>query len=201
MLIKLSLIILFITLFLVGGFSQDKSETAVFGGGCFWGMEAVFEELEGVHEVRPGYSGGESWSAHYPLVGTGLTKHAEAVIIKYNPDRISFEILLEIFFLVGHNPTQLNYQGPDKGHEYRSVVFYADENQKESTLEFIEKLEMEKVYNVPIVTEVSELKEFYDAEDYHQDFIKKNPDHPYVVYWDIPKLEKLRLSYPGLLKK
>lgn len=201
MLAKYISITIFLALLPLGLFAEDKIETAVFGGGCFWGMEAVFEELSGVKDVRSGYSGGESWSAFYPLVGTGLTNHAEAVIIKFDPDIVSFNTLLEVFFLVAHDPTQLNYQGPDKGHEYRSVVFYANDGQRVDTLNFIKQLEKEKAYKEPIVTEVSQLKEFYDAEKYHQDFIVNNPDHPYVVYWDIPKLNKLREGYPQLLKK
>jgi peptide-methionine (S)-S-oxide reductase len=174
-------------------------ETAVLAGGCFWGVEAVFERLDGVIDVVSGYSGGEAETAKYKIVGTGKTGHAEAVHIVFDPEIIAFDVLLDVFFKVAHDPTQLNYQGPDVGTEYRSAVFYASEEQKEITESTIAKLEAEGVYRKPIVTEVAPLKAFYPAEDYHQDFMRLNPRHPYIVYWDVPKVEHLEEAYPELL--
>ena len=175
------------------------TETAVLAGGCFWGVEAVFERLEGVQEVVSGYSGGEEDTARYPLVGTGTTGHAESVRIVYDPQRISFAVLLAVFFNVAHDPTQLNYQGPDRGPQYRSAVFYADEEQRKITEEYIAELEADSVYPRPIVTQVVPLEAFYPAEEYHQDFMRRNPRHPYILYWDVPKIAHLEEEYPGLL--
>lgn len=179
--------------------SGSDLETAVFAGGCFWGIEGVFELLEGVDNVVSGYSGGPADMATYKMVGTGQTGHAEAVEIVYDPSLISYEKLLEIFFLVAHDPTQDNYQGPDVGTEYRSAVFYLNEEQKMKTGKYIEKLEMEKVYDQPIVTELAELDAFYPAENYHQDYLKLNPNQPYIVHWDMPKIKDLEARYPELL--
>ena len=179
--------------------SGAELETAVFAGGCFWGIEGVFELLEGVDDVVSGYSGGSADMAFYKMVGTGQTGHAEAVEIVYDPSLISYDKLLEIFFLVAHNPTELNYQGPDVGTEYRSAVFYMNEDQKKKTENYIEKLEMEKVYGQPIVTQLEELNVFYPAENYHQNYLRLNPNQPYIVYWDIPKIEDLEARYPELI--
>jgi len=181
--------------------SGSELETAVFAGGCFWGIEGVFELLEGVENVVSGYSGGPADMAFYKMVGTGQTGHAEAVEIVYNPSLISYEKLLEIFFLVAHDPTQLNYQGPDVGTEYRSVVFYLNDEQKIITMEYIKELEMKKTYNQPIVTELTELDVFYPAENYHQNYLRLNPDQPYIVYWDMPKIRDLEDRYPELLAR
>jgi len=175
-------------------------ETAVFAGGCFWGMEGVFESLKGVKDVVSGYSGGSAETATYNQVGTGKTGHAESVEIIFDPEAISFDQLLDVFFTVAHDPTQLNYQGPDVGTEYRSVVFYTSEAQKEATLKYIEKLDSMMVLNTRVVTQVVPLKAFYPAEEYHQDFMKKNPRHSYIVYWDLPKLEELKREFPDLVK-
>jgi len=175
-------------------------ETAVFAGGCFWGVEGVFESLKGVKDVVSGYSGGNAETATYNQVGTGKTGHAESVEIKFDPGLISFETLLDVFFTVAHDPTQLNYQGPDVGTEYRSVVFYTSESQKATTLSYIEKLNSMMVLNSTVVTQVVPLEAFYPAEDYHQDFMKINPTHPYIVYWDLPKLDELKRKFPDLVK-
>ena len=179
--------------------AADVTETAVLAGGCFWGVEAVFERLDGVLDVASGYSGGDADTASYYEVGSGTTGHAESVEIIYDPDRIDFKVLLEVFFNVAHDPTQLNYQGPDRGTEYRSAVFYADEEQKRITEQYIKELAAEKIYAGPIVTQVVPLEEFYPAEDYHQDFMQLNPEHPYILYWDLPKIIHLEKTYPELL--
>jgi peptide-methionine (S)-S-oxide reductase len=177
----------------------EGMETAVFAGGCFWGVEGVFEMLDGVSDVVSGYSGGDADTAHYQMVGTGKTGHAEAVSIKYDPRYITYEKLLEIFFSVAHDPTQLNYQGPDVGTEYRSAIFYKNEEQKKSAEMYIIKLEKDKVYKKPVVTELTALDAFYPAEEYHQNFLKLNPAHPYIVYWDMPKIRDLEQKYPELI--
>ena len=146
-----------------------------------------------------GYSGGEADTASYQIVGSGKTGHAEAVRIVFDPEIIAFDVLLEVFFNVAHDPTQLNYQGPDVGTEYRSVVFYASDEQKQTTDRTIQKLNVEGTFGKAIVTEVVPLKEFYPAEDYHQDFMRLNPRHPYIVYWDMPKIKHLEKAYPELL--
>lgn len=175
-------------------------DTAVFAGGCFWGMEAVFENLEGVNNVISGYSGGKAETASYSMVGTSQTDHAESVYIEYDSSVISYKDLLDVFFLVAHDPTQYNYQGPDIGPQYRSVVFYNSKEQKKEAESYIKELEKEKVYGQPIVTEISELNAFYPAEDYHQNFMALNPEHPYIVYWDVPKIRHLEEMFPQLLK-
>lgn len=181
--------------------SMNGSETAVFAGGCFWGIEGVFELLEGVENVVSGYSGGPADMAKYNMVGTGQTGHAEAVQIDYDPQKISYEKLLEVFFHVAHDPTQLNYQGPDVGTEYRSAIFYTDDQQKTKTEMYIKELEKQNVYNQPIVTQLEELDAFYPAETYHQDYLRRNPNQPYIVYWDMPKIKDLESRYPELLQK
>ena len=181
--------------------NPEEMETAVFAGGCFWGVEAVFEILDGVVDVRSGYSGGESDTAWYNLVASGRTSHAESVEIVFDPSTISYDVLLDVFFTVAHDPTQLNYQGPDHGPQYRSAIFFASEEQETIAKEFISNLEDSGAYVNPIVTEVAQLDEFYPAEDYHQDFLIRNPQNPYIVYWDIPKLEHLQEAYPDLLAR
>lgn len=178
----------------------ENLETAILAGGCFWGVEAVFEELKGVYLSIPGYSGGSRETATYSRVSTGKTAHAESVKVIFDPEIISFETILEVFFKVVHDPTQLNYQGPDIGYQYRSALFYTTEKQKEETESYIRKLTDEKVYRDKIVTEVVQFKEFFEAEEYHQNFIENNPNNSYVAACDIPKLERLRATYPELLK-
>jgi peptide-methionine (S)-S-oxide reductase len=173
--------------------------TAVFAGGCFWGVEGVFENLKGVKNAIAGYAGGSSTTAEYEVVSTGLTGHAESVQVRYDPSVISYGTLLKIFFSIAHDPTELNYQGPDHGTQYRSVIFYSTDEQKKIAEEYIAVLTKAKVFPKPIVTELSSLKGFYPAESYHQQFMKKNPDNPYIRAWDLPKLEALRKTYPELI--
>jgi peptide-methionine (S)-S-oxide reductase len=173
---------------------------AVLAGGCFWGVEAVFEGLRGVNDVVSGYAGGSQANAHYTMVGTGRTGHAESVEISYDPSQISYGKLLQVFFSVAHDPTQLNRQGPDEGTQYRSAIFYNSDEQKRVAEAYIQQLNQAKVFKRPIVTQLMPLKAFYPAEDYHQDFIAHNPDNPYIVYNDLPKLNELKKKYPGLLK-
>ena len=171
-------------------------QRAVFAGGCFWGIEAVFEHVKGVIDAKSGYAGGTKETANYDAVSNGETKHAESVEIRFDPAKVSYEQLLNIFFEVAHNPTELNRQGPDIGPQYRSAIFYNDETQKASAKATIEKMKASKIFSKPIVTEVVLLTGFYPAEDYHQDFMKKNPDHPYIVYHDVPKVAALKKQFP-----
>ena len=174
-------------------------QTAVLAGGCFWGIEGVFERLKGVVDVTSGYSGGEKDTAHYEMVGSGSTGHAESVRITYDPKRISYGTLLEIYFSVAHDPTQLNYQGPDHGSQYRSAIFYSTPEQKRVAEEYIRSLDTAKTFPKRIVTQVVPLKTFYPAEEYHQNFMDRNPDYPYIVYWDLPKVAHLKKAFPELL--
>lgn len=175
-------------------------EKAVLSGGCFWGVEAVFDQLRGVTNVVSGYTGGAAATAHYDIVSTGMTGHAESVEITYDPARISYKQLLQVFFTVAHDPTELDYQGPDHGSQYRSSVFYANDDQKRAAEAMIRDLSAKHAYSAPIVTKVVPFTAFYPAEDYHQHFIQKNPDYPYVVYNDLPKLKDLQKRYPALVK-
>jgi peptide-methionine (S)-S-oxide reductase len=175
-------------------------EKAVLAGGCFWGVEAVFDELRGVKNVVSGFSGGNAATAHYEIVSTGMTGHAESVEITYDPAQISYRQLLQVFFAVAHDPTELDYQGPDHGTQYRSAIFYANDDQKQVAEATIRELGAKHVYPAPIVTKVVPLAAFYPAEGYHQHFIAKNPDYPYVVYNDLPKLKELHKRFPALLK-
>lgn len=183
------------------GMKPEEIRTAVFAGGCFWGVEGVFERVKGVWEVTSGYAGGTRETAHYDLVGSGTTGHAESVRILYDPSIISYETLLKVFFTVAHDPTQLNYQGPDTGPQYRSAIFYVDDEQKRSAEEYITTLNQEKVFSKPVVTRVVPLTGFFPAEEYHQDFLDRNPDYPYIVYRDLPKLRHLAEKYPELIAK
>jgi peptide-methionine (S)-S-oxide reductase len=185
---------------LAESYSSDKFNTAVFAGGCFWGVEAVFEQLYGVLYVESGYSGGSEATANYSDVSSGKTNHAEAVRIIYDPQLIDYNTLLKIFFTVAHDSTQLNYQGPDYGRQYRSAIFYTDEEQKKDAQQYISELTEAELFDDEIVTRVTELKAFYPAEEYHQDFLVNNLDHPYITSWDIPKLEDLNENYPELLE-
>ncbi|MBW4595526.1 MAG: peptide-methionine (S)-S-oxide reductase MsrA [Brasilonema angustatum HA4187-MV1] len=176
-------------------------QTAVLAGGCFWGMEAVFEHLKGVSDVISGYSGGSAATANYEFVSSGLTGHAESVKITYDPSQISYQQLLKIYFLVAHDPTQLNRQGPDSGKQYRSVIFFANDKQKRVALDIINQLNKTDIFHKQIVTQLLPLKGFYQAEDYHQNFIDHNPNYPYVVVNDLPKLAQLQSQYPNIYKK
>jgi peptide-methionine (S)-S-oxide reductase len=179
---------------------HPASEKVVLAGGCFWGMEAVFESLRGVSSAVAGYSGGAKGTAHYEMVSSGLTGHAESVEITYDPSQISFDSLLKVYFLVAHDPTELNRQGPDSGTQYRSAIFFTTGAQKQSAQAYIAQLEKAKTFHDKIVTQIVPLQAFYRAEDYHQHFVTKNPDYPYVVFNDLPKLEQLRSQFPNLVK-
>src|SRR5689334_15241057 len=170
----------------------SKTHTAVFAGGCFWGVEAVFEQLKGVTGVVSGYAGGKAETAHYEMVGSGRTGHAESVQVTYDPAQISYGKLLQVFFSIAHDPTELNRQGPDEGPQYRSAIFYGSDEQKRTAEAYIAQLTQAKVFKRKIVTEVAPLAAFYPAEEYHQDFIARNPGNPYVVYNDLPKLSHLK---------
>jgi peptide-methionine (S)-S-oxide reductase len=175
-----------------------KSATAVFAGGCFWGVDGVFKHVKGVTNVVSGYAGGSAANAQYEIVSTGTTGHAESVEVTYDPSIVSYHQLLEVFFLVAHDPTELDRQGPDEGTQYRSVIFYTNDDQKRAANSYIAELNKEKVFSSPIVTEVVPLKHFYAAEDYHQNFLELHPDNPYIVANDLPKLEQLKRQFPAL---
>lgn len=176
-------------------------QKAVFAGGCFWCTEAVFESLKGVDRVVSGYSGGGAMDANYKAVSAGATEHAEAIEITYDPALISFGTLLKVFFSVAHDPTTLNRQGPDWGKQYRSAVFYLNDEQKKVTQAYVAQLDAAKVFGKPIVTQVVPLRGFYAAEDYHQNFVVNNPGQGYVVANALPKLAKLKNQYPELYVK
>ncbi|MEP7353633.1 MAG: peptide-methionine (S)-S-oxide reductase MsrA [Acidobacteriota bacterium] len=177
-----------------------KTETAVFAGGCFWGVEAALEGLKGVTNAVSGYSGGSKANADYDLVSTGTTGHAESVQVTFDPSQITYGQLLKVFFSF-HDPTELNRQGPDSGTQYRSALFYSGEEQKRIAEAYIQQLTAAKAYSKPIVTKVTPLQAFYPAEEHHQDFIKRNPRQAYVVQEDLPKLAKLRKDFPTMLKE
>lgn len=176
-------------------------QVAVLAGGCFWCTEGVMEQLIGVNHVISGYSGGDANGAHYEIVGSGKTNHAESIEITFDPSKISYGEILKVFFSVAHDPTTKDYQGPDHGRQYRSVIFYKTPEQKSIAEAYIKQLDEAKIFPKPIVTEVTPLVKFYPAEEYHQDFIRNNPNHPYVVANYRPKLAKLKKYYPAMLKK
>jgi len=178
--------------------SATGAQVAVLAGGCFWGMEAIFEHTRGVSEVVSGYAGGSAETAFYDQVSAGITQHAQAVRITYDPSQISYGQLLEIYFSVAHDPTQFNRQGPDIGTQYRSAIFFADAEQEQIAQAYIEQLNNAQVFGAPIVTQVVPLNNFYAAEAYHQDFVQHHPDHLYVVIHDLPKLEQFREQFPEL---
>jgi len=173
-------------------------QTAVFAGGCFWGIQAVFQHVKGVISATSGYSGGEAKTAHYEMVSTGETGHAESVKIVYDPSKVSYGQLLKVFFAVAHDPTELNRQGPDSGTQYRSAIFYASEEQKRIAEAYINQLNQAKLFEGPIVTQVVVLNSFYKAEAYHQDYAIHHPDDPYIAINDLPKVANLRQQLPGL---
>jgi peptide-methionine (S)-S-oxide reductase len=176
-------------------------QTAVLAGGCFWGVEAVFERLNGVVDVVSGYAGGAKATAHYTVVGTGTTGHAESVQVTYDPAVVSYGTLLKVFFAVAHDPTELNRQGPDEGTQYRSTIFYANDEQKDVAEAYIRQLNAAGVFSRPVVTAVSALQGFYAAEPEHQNFLVRHPDYPYIVVNDLPKLRALDAEFPELLKR
>jgi peptide-methionine (S)-S-oxide reductase len=173
-------------------------QTAVFAGGCFWGVDAVFKHVKGVAEVVSGYAGGKAATAQYEKVTSGTTGHAEAVRVRFNPAQVSYQQLLQVFFSVAHDPTQLNRQGPDVGSQYRSAIFYTDSGQQKMSQSYIRQLTDSRSFSRPIVTQVVPLQEFYPAEAYHQNYLALHPDQPYIAYHDMPKLENLRKQFPGL---
>ena len=178
--------------------SAQAQASAVFAGGCFWGVDAVFKHVKGVTAATSGYAGGSAASAKYPLVGTGMTGHAESVEVVYDPSQVTYGQLLRVFFSVAHDPTQLNRQGPDWGTQYRSAIFFATPEQQRVAQAYIAQLQAAKVFSQPIVTEVVPLKAFYAAEDYHQNYLALHPESPYIVYNDLPKLTALKTQFPEL---
>lgn len=173
-------------------------QVAIFAGGCFWGVEAVFEHVKGVKHASSGYAGGTAATAKYDLVSSGRTTHAEAVKVVYDPTKVSYAQLLKVYFSVAHDPTQLNRQGPDTGPQYRSAIFYADESQKTIATAYIRQLDSIKAFPKPIVTQVVPLQNFFPAEAYHQDYARLNPDSPYIIYNDAPKVAALKSLLPAL---
>lgn len=178
--------------------AKPGKETAVFAGGCFWGTQAVFERVKGVTKTTAGYSGGSKATATYDQVTTETTGHAESVEVVFDPSQITYGQLLRVFFSVAHDPTQKDRQGPDVGPSYRSAIFYANDEQKRLANAYIAQLDSEKIFPKKIVTEVTPLKGFYAAEDYHQDFALKNPSHPYIQVCDRPKIAALKQQFPEL---
>lgn len=178
--------------------STSTPETAVLSGGCFWGVQAVFQHVKGVFDATSGYSGGSAKTAAYETVSTGETGHAESVRIVYDPSQITYGELLRVFFSVAHDPTQLNRQGPDEGTQYRSAIFYANGEQKRIAEAYIAQLDKAGVFPRKIVTQVVALQGFYPAEAYHQNYVALHPDQPYIVYNDAPKVEHLRQQFPEL---
>jgi peptide-methionine (S)-S-oxide reductase len=175
-------------------------QTAVLAGGCFWGVQGVYEHLNGVRRVVAGYSGGQRSTARYEIVGQGDSGHAESVQITYDPQEVTYGEILQVFFSVVHDPTQLNRQGPDTGPQYRSVIFYADESQKKIAAAYIAQLDKAGVFHAPIVTHVDALRGFYEAEGYHQDYLLHNPNNPYIVYNDLPKIRNFQKLLPTLYR-
>jgi peptide-methionine (S)-S-oxide reductase len=176
--------------------AASSTQTAVFAGGCFWGVQGVFQRVNGVVQAVSGYSGGAKETAQYEMVGSGLTGHAEAVKITYDPKKVSYGTLLQIYFSVAHDPTQLNRQDPDSGPQYRSAVFYADPAQKETTEKYIAQLDAAKSYPKKIVTQVVPLTAFYAAEAYHQDYLTLHPESGYIARFDLPKIANLKAMFP-----
>jgi peptide-methionine (S)-S-oxide reductase len=182
------------------GAPAATSEVAVLAGGCFWGVQGVFQHVKGVTNVVSGYAGGEQKTAHYQMVGSGTTGHAESVRITFDPGKISYGRILQIYFAVAHDPTQLNRQGPDVGTEYRSAIFPTGPDQARIAKAYIAQLNQARVYNAAIVTKIEPGREFYAAEDYHQDYMTLHPTQPYIVYNDLPKIEDLKRLFPEVYR-
>jgi peptide-methionine (S)-S-oxide reductase len=180
--------------------SSGATATATFAGGCFWGVQGVFQRVQGVLKAVSGYAGGKEETAHYELVGSGTTGHAETVQITYDPSKITYGKLLQIYFSVVHDPTQLNRQGPDRGPQYRSTIFPADAKQREIAQKYIAQLDAAHVFPAKIVTTLEDGKAFYPAEGYHQDFLVRNPNYPYIVINDIPKVRNLSQMFPDIYR-
>ncbi len=178
--------------------ASAAEQTAVFAGGCFWGVDAVFKHVKGVSEVESGYAGGSAATANYDQVSNGNTGHAEAVRVRFDPAKVSYQQLLHVFVSVAHDPTQLNRQGPDVGSQYRSAIFYTSPEQQKNAQSYIQQLTAARAFAAPIVTQIVPLQQFYPAEDYHQNYLALHPDQPYIVIHDKPKLELLRKQFPAL---
>ena len=176
------------------------TQVAVLAGGCFWGLQGMFEHVRGVTKVVAGYSGGEKATAHYQIVGTETTGHAESVEITFDPKQVSYGQLLQLFFSVAHDPTQLNRQGPDSGPSYRSEIFFASPTQERVARAYVDQLAKANVFHSAIVTKIEPLKGFYAAEDYHQDYLIQHPNQPYIMFNDLPKIEALKRVYPQLYR-
>jgi len=175
-------------------------QTAVFAGGCFWGIEAVFEHVKGVTDASSGYAGGTKETAEYDKVSEGSTGHAEAVKVIFDGSKVTYAQLLTVFFSVAHDPTEVDRQGPDVGAQYRSEIFYVNDEQKKLATDYIAAIDKSKALREPVATKVSALKQFFEAEQYHQDYLRKNPTQPYIVYHDLPKLEALKKRFPDLYR-
>ena len=180
--------------------AAPAEQTAVFAGGCFWGVDAVFKHVKGVSDVVSGYAGGNAATAHYEQVSNGNTGHAEAVRIRFDPVQVSYQQLLQVFFSVAHDPTQLNRQGPDVGSQYRSSIFYVSAEQQKAAQSYIQQLAAARTLSAPIVTQVVPLQEFYAAEEYHQNYLALHPNQPYIVFNDMPKVQHLQKQFPALYK-
>ena len=180
--------------------AQSKSEVAVFAGGCFWGVQGVFQHVKGVSRAVSGYAGGQKNTAHYEVVSQGTTGHAESVEVVFDPRQISYGRLLQVFFSVAHDPTQLNRQGPDWGTQYRSTIFPTSPEQERVARAYLAQLSDARAFESKIVTTIEMGREFYEAEDYHQDFLTRNPTHRYIVVNDLPKIEELKRVFPGLYR-
>jgi peptide-methionine (S)-S-oxide reductase len=181
-----------------GANAAPTEQTAVFAGGCFWGVDAVFKHVKGVTNAESGYAGGNAASAHYERVSEGNTGHAESVRVRFDPAKVSYQQLLQVFFSVAHDPTELNRQGPDTGTQYRSAIFYSSAEQQKIAQSTIQQLTAAHKFSAPIVTQVVPLQQFYPAEDYHQNYLALHPYQPYIVFNDMPKLEQLRKQFPAL---
>ena len=183
------------------GWDADQRESAVFAGGCFWGVQSVFQRVKGVENTTVGYSGGARNTADYRTVSTGTTGHAEAIEIVYDPSKVSYGTLLRIFFSVVHDPTQMNRQGNDIGTQYRSAIFYTDDEQREVAEAYVKQLDEAHIFRGPIVTQIVPLEHFFAGEDYHQDYAIKNPHNPYIQVCDIPKIAELERQFPALFEE
>ena len=181
--------------------ARPGNESIVIAGGCFWGVQAVFQHVKGVKQAVSGYAGGDAESAHYDIVSTGTTGHAESVQVTYDPSQVTLGKILKVYFSVAHNPTELNYQGPDHGTQYRSAIFYSTPEQKKLAETYIAQLQQKKAFSNPIVTSLEPLKAFYPAEDYHQDYARLHPDNFYIAMNDLPKVAHLEKELPDLYVK
>ncbi len=180
--------------------AQGASEVAVVAGGCFWGVQGVFQHVKGVSDAISGYDGGEASTAHYDMTSRGDTGHAESVRITYDPREISYGRILQIYFSVAHDPTELNRQGPDEGTQYRSAIFPANDQQARIAKAYIDQLNQAHAFNAAIVTKIEPGRTFFPAEDYHQDFLARNPTYPYIVFNDLPKIENLKRMFPDVYR-